>query len=130
MAYARLLAFVLLLTLCGLQWRALQQMRAEISSLRFHSVTEASRYAASQFSDQRRDELRRILDWLDSFYRSSEGLGRVGGVCADNRLDHAAIEQLMDPYLRARTSGYSEEQARQKIVDIIRQTDEWHRKHP
>jgi hypothetical protein len=126
--HARLLFVVLLMVLCGLQWRSLRAMRAEISQLREKSAAESSRYVVSQFSETRRDELKRMVAWLDAFYRAPEGLGRAGGVCIDNRLDAPAIEQLLDPYLLARVRGDSEETARQKIVDAVKGTAEWQAK--
>lgn len=129
MRHARLLVVALLVVFCAAQWRSLRAMKAEISQLRANAATESSKYVASQFTEARRDELHRMVVWLDTFYRSPEALGRPGGVCTDNRLDTSAVEQLLDPYLLARVRGDSEETARQKIVDRIKATGEWQDKH-
>ena len=126
----RLLVFALLVALCGLEWRTIRLMRGEMSQLRSNVDVEATRYALSQLSDDRRDEFHRLVIWLDEFYRSKDGVQQPGGVCTDNHLDSTAIERLLDPYLRARISGDSEEAARQKVVAAIKATPEWRAKHP
>ena len=117
MKRAWLLVIVLLAVLCGAQWRSLRAMKAEISRLRANAAVECSRYVATQFTEARRDELRRMVVWLDAFYRSPEALGRPGGICTNSQLDTAALEQLLDPYLLARVRVDPEEAARQKIAD-------------
>jgi hypothetical protein len=130
MSLGRRLVLVALVLVAAAQWRALRAMKSEIARMRREQPAELSRLAAAQFSEDRRDEFRRTVTWLDAFYAAPEGLGRAGGLCRDNRLDRMAAELLFDPYLRARVGGASEEAARQRMVDAIKATAEWQARHP
>lgn len=79
----------------------------------------------------RREEMAAAVAWLDDFYRSPDGLQRPGGlVNADNRPDGEAIGVwILDVYLKARIEGATEDEARQRVMDSIKGTEEWRRKH-
>jgi hypothetical protein len=126
----RVVGVALLVVLCGIQWWSLRTLRTQFASLQTRTAGEMGRLARMQFSEERRNELRRAVTWLDTFEHASEGLGRPGGVCVDNHVDMASVDWLLDPYLRSRVGGDSEEAARQQIVEIIKSSPEWRLKHP
>ena len=69
--------------------------------------------------------------WLDAFYSAPEGLQRHEGLSIGGRPDWEGVGAwLFDVWLKARTSGKSEHDARALVVAAIQQTDEWKRKHP
>ncbi len=103
------------------------------------SRMEAERAAAGQQVKKmaleslknRRADLARTGMWLHTFYQSPEGLQRPQGLWIDGHPDFDGIAAwLLDVYLNERVAGASEEKARQTVIDAIRQTDEWRRKHP
>jgi hypothetical protein len=80
---------------------------------------------------RRREEMVGAGRWLHEFYQSEEGLGRKEGLWFNNQPDFEGIGAwLLDVYLSARIEGASEEDARQRVVDQIQQTDEWRQGHP
>jgi hypothetical protein len=126
------LAIVILILLGQAAWQAmrLSALRAELEQSQRATETRAARLAADKLKF-RREELAAIVAWLDQFYRSADGLQRPGGlVNADNRPDGEAIGVwVLDVYLQARVEGASEEEARQRVIDSIKGTDEWRKKH-
>lgn len=126
------LAIIVLVLLGNTAWQAmrLSSMRAEIEQLRRGLETRAATLAAEKL-EFRREELVAIVGWLDEFYRSTDGLQRPGGlVNADNRPDGEAIGVwVLDVYLKARVEGASEADARQRVIDNIKGTEEWRKKH-
>jgi hypothetical protein len=127
-----LLALVILVLLGQATWQAmrLSALRAELEQSRRALETRVERLAAEKLQF-RREELVAIVAWLDEFYRSADGLQRPGGlVNADNRPDGEAIGVwVLDVYLKARIEGASEAEARQLVMDHIKGTDEWRKKH-
>jgi hypothetical protein len=104
--------------------------------------TEAAsaRTAAAQLREEN-DRMRSILHnrpeivdagvWLHNLYRSDQGLKRPQGLWIGDQPDFEGIGAwLIDVYLSERIAGGTIEAARQKVVDIIQQTDEWRQKHP
>lgn len=92
-----------------------------------------------------RHELMQAGEWLDSFYRSVEGLQRPSGLMLTPSsffpLDMSALSELridwegvaawlFDVYIAARRDDLSIEAAKQAIIFQIQQTDEWKVKHP
>lgn len=127
-----LLALVVLVLLGNTAWQAtrLSALRAELSQAERSLETRVEALAAEKLKF-RREELAAIVAWLDDFYRSQEGLQRPGGLInAAGRPDGEAIGVwILDVYLKARIDGASEDEARQRVVDSIKGTDEWRRKH-
>jgi hypothetical protein len=80
----------------------------------------------------RRDEMAKMIAWLDEFYRAPEGLQRPAGLWLpeERRIDADAIAVwILDVYLPARVAGQSDQSARQSVIDAIKTTDEWQRRH-
>ena len=58
-------------------------------------------------------------------------MSKADDTLSDSRPDGEAIGVwILDVYLKARIEGLSEEEARQRVADNIRGTDEWRKKHP
>jgi len=127
-----LLALVILVLLGQAAWQAMRisALRAELDQSRRALEGKVEALAAEKLNF-RREELAAIVAWLDEFYRSPEGLQRPGGLMnAENRPDGEAIGVwVLDVYLKARIGGASEDEARQRVMDNIRGTEEWRKKH-
>lgn len=75
-------------------------------------------------------EMSETLQWLDTFYRSSEGLQRPTGVITDGKVDFESISNwLFRNYLQARAHGATPEEARESVAKQIRESAEWQEKH-
>jgi hypothetical protein len=106
-------------------------LKAEVAQRQLALEHAAERVAIEKL-DRPRDELVDVVNWLDDVYRSADGLQRPTGLWrADtNKPDGEALGVwILDVYLQARISGASEAAARQTVLDQIRATDEWRRKH-
>ena len=120
-------AVVLLAILCMVEAFALVSLKGDLAVLQASERAFAS--AGRRMSD-RGDEMRRATEWLQSFIEAPDGLARQGGLCSGGTLDSAAItEWLYDGYLKYRFDGETEEGARQRVVDAIRETPDWHEAH-
>lgn len=72
------------------------------------------------------DEVLSTMEWVDSFYRSSDGLGRPNGMSIDGKPDFEAIAAwVFDVFVNSRLSGLSAEASRQNVLNAIEQTTEW-----
>jgi hypothetical protein len=116
---------------------ARQTMRLSVTSAELQQTRRDLRYAVAQAAHEqlrgRHADLVGAISWLDDFYRAPDGLQRPRGVWSTqaDRVDGEAIAVwIFETYLPARVSGMSEEAARQAVVDAIRATDEWQRRHP
>ena len=91
----------------------------------------ASRAATAASMASQGPEIRRTMEWLNDYYKASDGLGRPEGLCLDGKPDLGAITSwVFDLYLRRRLLGDTEEQARIAVVEAIKKTDEFRTKHP
>ena len=127
-----ILALVVLVLLGQAAWQAMRisALSAELDQSQRALETRVESLAAEKLKF-RREEMAAIVAWLDEFYRSKEGLQRPGGlVTAAGRPDGEAIGVwVLDVYLKARIEGATEEDARQQVMDNIKGTDEWRKKH-
>jgi len=129
-----LLAIVILVLLGQAAWQAMQisGLKAELEQSQRALEGRVESLAAEKLKF-RREEMVSIVQWLDEFYRSQDGLQRPGGLvnASTNRADGEAIGVwVLDVYLKARIEGASEEEARQQVANQIKGTDEWRLKHP
>ena len=129
-----LLAIVILVLLGQAAWQAMQisSLKAELEQSQRALEGRVESLAAEKLKF-RREEMVSIVQWLDEFYRSQDGLQRPGGLvnASTNRTDGEAIGVwVLDVYLKARIEGASEEEARQQVAGQIKGTDEWRLKHP
>ena len=130
-----ILAIVVLVLLGVIAWQGMRisGMQAEVEQAQRNLDTAVERMAAERIKNLRREEMVAMVQWLDDFYRAPEGLQRPDGLWrADiRRPDGEAIGVwVLDVYLQSRLAGKSDADARQAVVDQIRSTDEWRRKHP
>lgn len=127
-----LLALVVLVLLGQAAWQAMRMsaLRAELAQSQRDLEGRIESLAAERLKF-RREEMAAAVAWLDEFYRSKDGLQRPGGlVNAESRPDGEAIGVwILDVYLKARIEGATEEQARQRVIDNIKATEEWRKKH-
>ena len=127
-----LLALVILVLLGQAAWQAMRMsaLRAELAQSQRDLEGRIESLAAERLKF-RREEMAAAVAWLDEFYRSNDGLQRPGGlVNAESRPDGEAIGVwILDVYLKARIEGASEEEARQRVMDNIKATEEWRKKH-
>lgn len=82
-----------------------------------------------------RGEFHHMLLELDAFYRAPEGLQRPDGLIVyPGSTPQADMEGIaawgFDVYLNAREQGYTPEQAWNKVISGIKQSDEYKSKHP
>lgn len=123
-------AVVVVGILAASQWVTVRGLRAELERTRAQ-VDVRAREMAVETLQQRRAEVMAAGQWLHEYYRSDEGLTRPEGLWLDGRPDFDGIGAwLFDVYLVERLGGASDEQARQKIVEAIRASEEWRAKHP
>jgi hypothetical protein len=130
-----LLAIVILVLLGQAAWQAMRMssLRAELEQSQRTLAAGVERMANERIKNLRREELAAMVMWLDDFYRSQEGLQRPSGLwrADDNKPDGEAIGVwILDVYLQARMAGKSDAEARQTVIDQIKATDEWQKKHP
>jgi hypothetical protein len=127
-----LLALVVLVLLGQAAWQAMRMsaLGAELAQSQRDLEGRVETLAAERLKFSR-EEMAAAVAWLDEFYRSKDGLQRPGGlVNAESRPDGEAIGVwILDVYLKARIEGASEEQARQRVMDNIKATEEWRKKH-
>jgi hypothetical protein len=87
-----------------------------------HNVFRVEDLTATEMTD--------TLRWLDTFYRSPEGLQRPTGIVADGKVDFESISNwLFRNYLQARAHGATLEEAREIVAKQIRESPEWQEKH-
>jgi hypothetical protein len=106
---------------------------ADLQQARRSLESGVERMATDRIKSLRREEMVATVQWLDDFYRSTDGLQRSNGLCQadNNRPDGEAIGVwILDVYLHSRLAGRSDAEARQAVADQIRSTDEWRQKHP
>ncbi len=130
------LVVVLGLTACVLYLNN-RDLRSEVERTRIDSeemqrlVDQRARKLMVDAVRDRRHDMIAAGQWLHSFYQSDEGLKRPDGLWIDKHPDFEGIGAwLFDVYLADRLLGNDDAAARKKVVDGIRQSDEWRQKHP
>ena len=124
-------AIVILLGQVAREERIAHQLKAEVSAAESKMEAQAAVLASNKLQGHRQ-ELVAATQWLQDFYRSDEGLRRPDGLwdATTKQVDTEAIGTwILDVYLKARVSGMSDAEARQRIADAIRGSDEWRRAH-
>lgn len=129
-----ILALVVLILAGQVAWQVMRisSLKAELMQVQLQLANDVERLALDKLTGKR-EELVQVVQWLDEFYRSADGLQRPSGLWLPeaNRPDGEAIGVwVLDVYLQARIGGASTDEARQAVIDSIKATDEWRRKHP
>lgn len=127
------LAVALLAALIQVTWQEMRisSLKAEVDQSKRDLTSEAARLANDKLQNRREDVVGAVA-FVDDLYRSADGLQRPDGLYMPDakKVDAEAIGTwVLDVYLRARIEGKSDAEARQSIVDAIRGSDEWRRKH-
>ena len=87
-------------------------------------------YKVFRVEDLTATEMSDTLKWLDTFYRSPEGLQRPTGIITEGAVDFESISNwLFRNYLQARAHGMTPEEARESVAKQIRESSEWQEKH-
>jgi hypothetical protein len=133
--YNTLLALIVLALFGWVAWEEarISRLRSDMAQAQRALDFAVDRMAAERLKTFRREEMVAAVQWLDDFYRSADGLQRPTGLWRPdlNKPDGEAIGVwIFDVYLQSRLAGQSDAEARQAIVDQVKGTDEWRRKHP
>ena len=126
------LVVLLLMGLAAWQQMWISSVAADLEQSRRELVHTVETRSKEKLQGHR-EELVAAVAFLDEFYRSTDGLQRPGGLYSAEarRVDAEAIGAwVLDVYLKARIEGKPDPEARQLIVDAIKGSDEWRRKHP
>jgi hypothetical protein len=122
-------ATALLSALVLYEYNRIGHLRADLARAHSRSVADARALAAASMEGQA-PEIQRAMVWLHDFYRSPEGLRRPEGLWIEGHPDFEGLSAwVFEVYLRSRLKGLTEDQAREAIVNAIRQSDEWRAKH-
>jgi hypothetical protein len=99
---------------CVLQWIALRAIKRDLATVNYGAAVKAF--------EARRDEVGRVIAWREADAGLTERGKLVGESCPNGRLNVAAVQDHVVAayvYLRSRTAGASEVEARQRIVDAM-----------
>ena len=122
-------ATALLAALVVHQSNRIGDLRLQIAAAQASAGLQARALVADSMEGQGA-EMQRAMAWLNDFYKSPEGLQRSEGLWIRDHPDFEGISVwVFDVYLRHRLKGEPEEQARQTVMDAIKQSDEWRAKH-
>jgi hypothetical protein len=127
----RILAVVsaLLAALVIHQYSQIGQLRAEVANAEERGGLRARASVVDSLSTQG-EEIQRTMSWLNDYYKSSEGLQRANGLWIHEHPDWEGLSVwVFSVYLPHRLKGENEDQARQAVVDAIKQSEEWQVKH-
>jgi hypothetical protein len=111
------------------QYSQIGQLRAEGASAEERGAARARLSVVDSLSTQG-EEIQRTMSWLNDFYKSPDGLQRAQGLWLHDRPDWEGLSVwVFSVYLPHRLKGENEDQARQAVVDAIKQSEEWQVKH-
>ena len=127
---------VLAVTVC-VQYLNNRDLRSELARTRIDPAElqkrvdqRAARLVVDAVRDRRHDMIA-AGQWLHSFYQADEGLKRPEGLWIEKHPDFEGIGAwLFDVYLASRLAGADDAEARKRVMDGIRLSDEWKQKHP
>jgi hypothetical protein len=111
------------------QYSQIGQLRSEGASAEERGVARGRLSVVESLSTQG-EEIQRTMTWLNDFYKSADGLQRPQGLWLHDRPDWEGLSVwVFSVYLPHRLGGETEEQARQTVMDAIKQSEEWQVKH-
>lgn len=106
------------------------QLRTEVADAQTQAVQRARAITADSLEGQAA-EIERVTKWLNDFYKAPDGLQRPEGLWIDGHPDFGGISAwVFEVYVRNRLKGLSEDQARQQVEKLIKESEEWRTKHP
>ena len=122
-------ATALLAALVIHQYSRIGDFRLELADAQTNAVVQARLSLVNSMEGQG-PEMQRAMTWLNDFYKAPDGLQRPEGLWIGAHPDFEGLSVwVFDLYLRHRLKGEPEEQARQAVIDAIKQSDEWRAKH-
>ena len=126
---AWLVAVVVLAIINVSQFMTNQNLRSDYVALRAQIERRAVALVADRLQALRHDVIAAGYS-LHAFYQSADGLARPEGLWIKGQPDFEGIGAwVLDVYLGARLTGATDEEARQKMVDGIKRSDDWRQKH-
>lgn len=109
-------ACIVLVVLCLFQWRVIRDLKTELAT-----VDARARQAALIDLSDRRDEVLRVMTWIDVASRATGTGSPSDGICRNGAPDVDRIGRwLFDTYLLERARGGTEIDARQRLLDVMR----------
>ena len=112
------------------QYNQVGLLNTQVADAQMNAVQRA-RAITSDSLDRQTAEIERVMKWLDDFYKSPDGLQRPEGLWIDGHPDFGGISAwVFEVYLRNRLKGLTEDQAKQAVENLIKQSEEWRAKHP
>ena len=112
------------------QYSQIGQLRAESAGAEDRGARQAKARIVNALVGQGED-IQRTMEWLNRYYKGADGLQRPEGLWIAGHPDFEGLGVwVFTVYLPHRLKGDSEEQARQAVVDAIKQSEEWKVKHP
>jgi hypothetical protein len=122
-------ASALLVALVVHQYSQIGQLRAEVANAEERGAMHARSSLIDSLAGQG-EEIQRTMTWLDAYYKSADGLKRPEGLWIHEHPDWEGLSVwVFSVYLPHRIKGDNEDQARQAVVDAIKQSEEWQVKH-
>jgi len=112
---ALLAVCVVLAALCALQWSTLRRLKGDLAVVDYA--------AATRDFDARREEVDRVIGWLDAGARSTDAdvhAATPQPVCETGPTNVAGVQDMIVDvylYLRSRNAGVSEATSRQRVID-------------
>jgi hypothetical protein len=107
-------ACAVLAGLCVFQWTALREIKRDLATVNYAAAVKAF--------EARGDEITRVIAWREADAGLTARGKAVGESCLNGQLNAAAVQDhvmAVYVYLRSRTAGASEVEARQRIVDAM-----------
>src|SRR6185436_1713051 len=121
----RILAVVsaLLAALVIHQYSQIGQLRADVANAEERGAINPRSPMVNSFVEQG-PEIQRTMSWLNDYYKAPDGLRRPTGLWIDGHPDYEGLSVwVFTVYLPRRLRGDSEEQARQAVVDAVKQSE-------
>jgi len=124
-------ATIFLAALVVHQYRTIEALKRTVDATAARSAADVRDHMIEEVAARSQD-VQGAMAWLNDFYQSQDGLQRAHGICeANGRPDYVALSAwVFDVYLRHRLQGDSDEQSRQAVEALIKQSGEWRGKHP
>lgn len=111
------------------QYNQIGQLRADLAIAEARGAARAKTLLVQSLAGQG-EEMQRTMTWLNDYYKSADGLKRPEGLWIHEHPDFEGLGTwVFSVYLPHRVKGDDETQARQAVVDAIKQSDEWQTKH-
>jgi hypothetical protein len=127
LALALAVLLLVLLSLLGLA--QIDRLKGELSKAQHSAIVRDGVEAVGALPSYGAD-VEHMVEWLNDFYASADGLRRARGLWMEGHPDYVGLSSwAFDVYLPERMRGLSDAHARQEIVKAIRASAEWQATH-